>query len=109
MMKINFNNIRIGMILANDVLNRKDMVLLQSGSQITDKDIRIFKMWGINEIEIQESEEVISNKIFEQYDSKIISEVEEEVKQLFFNTDLNHPVINELYQYCIIQKVEQKS
>jgi hypothetical protein len=41
------------MILARPVRNRQGVLLLEAGARITDKSIRIFKSWGVNEFAVK--------------------------------------------------------
>lgn len=51
--KINISDVRAGMVLAADVQDRNGRTLLAKGVEVSDKHIRIFKMWGITEADIQ--------------------------------------------------------
>ena len=53
MIQINIEDIKPGMILARPVRNRQGVLLLEAGARITDKSIRIFKSWGVNEIAVK--------------------------------------------------------
>jgi hypothetical protein len=50
MIRVNIEDIKPGMILARPVRNRQGVLLLDTGVRITDKNIRIFKSWGVREI-----------------------------------------------------------
>ena len=53
MIQVNIEDIKPGMILARPVRNRQGVLLLEAGARITDKSIRIFKSWGVNEIAVK--------------------------------------------------------
>ena len=53
MINLTIEDIKPGMILAQPVRNRQGVLLLEAGARITNKNIRIFKSWGINEIAIK--------------------------------------------------------
>jgi hypothetical protein len=44
---LDVNEIKPGMILAKPVYNHQESLLLDSGTKMTEKKIRMFKSWGI--------------------------------------------------------------
>ncbi|MDE3076121.1 MAG: hypothetical protein KGJ86_11900, partial [Chloroflexota bacterium] len=44
-----------GMRLARGVLSPQGALLANPGDQLTDKQIRLFKMWGVTEVEVAET------------------------------------------------------
>ncbi len=53
MIKINIEDIKPGMILAQPVRNPQGILLLEAGARISKKNIRIFQSWGVLEILIK--------------------------------------------------------
>ena len=53
---LRLSEIEPGMILARDIKGRFGRGLLQAGNTITAKHIKIFKSWGITEINIENSD-----------------------------------------------------
>jgi len=52
MANLRVDDLKAGMILDQPVRNRQGVLLLDAGSRITDKSIRIFKSWGVQEIAV---------------------------------------------------------
>jgi len=52
MINLKIDDLKPGMILDQPVRNRQGVLLLEAGSRITDKSIRIFKSWGVKEIAV---------------------------------------------------------
>lgn len=52
MINLKIDDLKPGMILYQPVRNRQGVLLLDAGSRITDKSIRIFKSWGVKEIAV---------------------------------------------------------
>jgi hypothetical protein len=50
MIRVTIVDLKPGMILAKSVKNRQGVLLLDVGTKITKKNIRIFKSWGVAEI-----------------------------------------------------------
>jgi len=107
---INLEDIRSGMILGNDLKDRGGRVLLSGGTEITEKHLKILRMWGITEADIQgiEKEEVAS-KATAQIDPFLLQEAETEVNGLFRLTDRQHPFIHELSHLVTLRMALQKS
>ncbi len=89
-----------GMVLNQDVFDSNSRLLLAKGQEIEDKHIRIMKMWGIFEVDIDGiSGEGDENR--ESIDSKQLVAVAEQVKLLFRGVDITHPAMNEIVKNCI--------
>ena len=97
MAKILLNNVETGMELATDVVDRQGRVLLKSGIVLTEKHLRVFNTWGILEIEIKGDLEFEETK--KNYPPELVEEAQQQAQQHFQHTDLNHPVIQSLFDY----------
>ncbi len=53
MIKLNTEELKPGMILAQPVYNGHGVLLLESGARITKKNIRIFKSWGVPQVAVK--------------------------------------------------------
>jgi len=53
MIRVNIVDLKPGMVLARAVQNQQDVLLLDAGTKITKKNIRIFKSWGVNEFSVK--------------------------------------------------------
>ncbi len=101
---IHFEDIQPRMVLNSDLKDRNGRVLLKTGTPITEKHLRIIKMWGILEADIQgvEKETVISNVNIE-IDPILQEKVETELGQLFRHTNRQHPFISELFRLLTLR------
>jgi hypothetical protein len=107
---INLEDIRPGMILGCDLKDRGGRVLLSAAIEITEKHLRIFKMWGITEADIQgvEKEEIIS-KATEEIDPALLHGAEAQAGHFFLHTDRQHPFMHELFRLVTLRMVLPKS
>jgi hypothetical protein len=72
---IAIDEIKVGMVLSDDVINPQGLVLIKKGVQLTDKHIKVLKRWGITSISITDfadaaadtrpSTEIIQEKLAE--------------------------------------------
>jgi len=52
MIRVNIVDLKPGMVLAQSVQNTQGVLLLDAGTKITKKNIRIFKSWGVSEVSV---------------------------------------------------------
>lgn len=101
---ISLDGIKPGMILAGDVKDRNGRALLSAGAEITEKHLRIFKMWGILEAHIQGGEqEDAYSKTASEIDPDLLREAENRTAELFCHNDLAHPFIRELFHLITLE------
>lgn len=110
-MEITIQDAKEGMVLVSDVIDRNGRVLLIAGNSITERNIKVFKSWGIaslivkNESSISEKETAESSK----EEAPQMARAEEQLIELFRYTDRRHPVIRELFEIALERKREQLS
>lgn len=107
---IDIEEIRPGMILEKDLRDRSGLIILSAGQEITEKHLKIFRMWGIVEAEIQgvTREETFSH-ITSQLDPLLIQEVETRLREEFRHTNLNHPFIREVFRWVTLKRAREGS
>ncbi len=96
-----------GMVLAGDVRDMSGRLLLSTGGEISKKHLRIFKMWGVSEADIEEPAAAGSET--EGRKSPFAATVDAQpqpgcqgiVQDLFRHNDANHPLIAELMKQCL--------
>ena len=99
-----------GMVLNSEVRNHSGRLLLNAGTEITERHIYIFRTWGITEVDIQGvSREDIAPEESGHADPAILGEAEDELRGIFRFTDREHPAIKELFRLCTLRKVRTLS
>jgi HD-like signal output (HDOD) protein len=98
---IHINKLKPGMVLDEEVRDINGRLLLKKDKQIQSAHIRIFKIWGITEVNIRGSN---SNK--EASDSSVAPEQIEKIKEStldqFRHADLDHPAIKEIFRISVV-------
>jgi len=56
MRRIRLKDARIDMVLAADVHNGQDMLLLKKGVALTEKSLRMLKSWGVEALQVQQAD-----------------------------------------------------
>ncbi len=95
MLNLAVEDLKPGMILARPVRNRQGVLLLEAGTRLTKKNIRIFKSWGVTEVAIRgkRSHSRISSAEIGLADPET---VEKRLKEKFSDV-LDDPVMVEIY------------
>lgn len=107
---INIEDVKPGMILGKDLKDRSGLVLLRSGHEVTEKHLRILKMWGIMEADIEGvTREGTISKVSSQIDPLLLQETETQVREQFRHADLKSPFVNELFRLLTLRRALQKS
>lgn len=103
---IHIKDIQPGMILKKELKDRSGIVLLGAGQEVTEKHLKIFKMWGIMEVDILGvTGEEVTSKTLSQIDPFLIQEAEAQFRELFRHTDLKHPFMKELFGLVTLRKI----
>ena len=92
-----------GMVLKEAVADRSGRLLLPAGAVLTDKQLKIFRTWGIAEANIVRDQDDDSPEGAEHLscdDPVKRAEAEEYVAELFKHNDQQHPMIQELLMVC---------
>ena len=105
---IKINKIEPGMMLAENLKDRNGRFLLPSGASLTARHIKMLKMWGVIEANIEGiiAEDVEDNAISEM-DPATIEMAEKMVRGRFRHSNTDYPVTRELFRLCILQKARE--
>lgn len=89
-----------GAVLSEDVLDSNCRLLLAKGQAVEEKHIRIMKMWGVYEVEV-EGPEINETPDDIQVDSEQMMMVGQQLTKVFKAVDIEHPAIREVIQICV--------
>lgn len=94
---LNLLSLRPGMILDADVKDRTGRILLASGQEVSEKALRVFKMWGVTEAEIQgvEQEQVAAMSMSD-IRPELLQATEEKITEMFTHCNRENTVVREL-------------
>jgi len=95
------------MVLASDAKDLSGRVLLTAGNELTEKHLRVFKIWGISEADVQgiDQKDVVEQEVA-QVDPEVREKAEEKVRGLFALTERTHPAILELSRLALLRLVK---
>jgi len=86
-----------GMCVVHPVINHRGQVLVEAGRDITEKHLRILRMWGVTEVNIKggagkaDPDYAINN-----IPQEVIDRARVHVTNRFRQTDMKHPAVHAL-------------
>ena len=100
-------DLKLGMVVARDLKDPHGRFLLSAGEKISNKHLKVFKVWGVPEVFIREPSISKRKKHpSEHLDPQIKKAIEEEVKIRFSRNKPNQPFIKELMKVCVQRKLK---
>lgn len=108
MPKIKLDALQEGMVVAADVKNLDDMLLIPSGCELTARHIRILQTWGVPEVTVESAGEDKGQadplaKLSPEAAAKLTSET----RAVFWKFDESNPAQKELLRLSILRKARQ--
>lgn len=106
-MRVSLDDLKTGMKLATDLMDPGGRLLLPAETELTDRHLRYFQMWGVSDADIvgddsagSPGEELLS-------DPAIVAEAEARMKSLFRHADTTHPVESQILQHCLAREIRR--
>jgi HD-like signal output (HDOD) protein len=98
---IHINKLKPGMVLDQEVRDINGRLLLKSDKEIQSSHIRIFKTWGVTEVNIRGNNSSRDTSTGPA-DPQLIEKTKEKTKELFQPADLEHPAIKEIFRISVL-------
>ena len=100
MIEIKTDQLKHGMVLAEDVCNSNGRLLLPKGQELEGGHLRILKMWGIFHIRI-EGDDPDGLEPVDGQDAARSDQARMDILQRFANLDPDHPAVREVVEICV--------
>lgn len=105
---VKINQISPGMSLAEDLRDSRGRFLLPNGAGLTERNIRVLKMWGVIEanirgVEAEDVEDISAREI----DPALMETAEKSVRGRFRYSGADDPVARELFRLATLRRAEQ--
>ena len=94
------DRLKAGQILADEVRDINGRLLLAKGNEIQPKHIRIFKIWGISEVNVAGTPKLRDKSVPSQA-PELFEQTRKNMKNLFRHVDLDHPAIREIFKLAV--------
>lgn len=101
MITIDLEEFKPGMILAESVYSRQDVLLLKEGTELTERKVWILRSWGISKVSV-EGEQVEDKNSEKREESKAKETIKKELKEKFSDV-LQDPVMEEIMKVACKQ------
>jgi len=101
---LNLSDVQLGMITAAPVHGQGRM-LLGEGCEINEKMLRIFKTWGVTEVDVDGGEVTTINKEELGFSPKDLQRIKDELDFLFQKTDPSNEIMSEIRRLCHKRKL----
>ena len=105
MPKIKIDSIQEGMVVANDVKNIDNMLLIPAGCTLTERQINILQAWGVAEIEVVATQADDEKDPFSKLSAEELERVMLEIKERFWQVDEANPVFLEIFKIILQRRV----
>jgi hypothetical protein len=108
MPKIKAESLQPGMVVAKDVKNLDNMLLIPSGCELTERQIDILLAWGVDEIEVEAAEGAKDESDpLAALSPEALAQLAAEVKALFWKPDESNPVYQEVFQLMLRRRARK--
>ena len=101
------DNLKPGMVLADDVRDIRGRLLLARGKSLKPENIRVFKMWGVPQVEVTGAPQSPQAAAATPQDPARVEAVRKETELLFCLTDLEHPAVKEIFNQAVAYKTHR--
>ena len=98
--KIHINKLKPGMVLDEEVRDISGRLILKKGKNIQPANIRIFKIWGVTEVNIR-GNNGSKNTSDGNLDPDKIAKIKDNTQNLFRHADLEHPALKEIFRISV--------
>lgn len=105
---IPIDRLEAGMVLKSDVCDRSGRLLLPSGSELADKQLKILRTWGVTEADILRGPDATlaeEDREDTSVDPLLLAAAENAVALQFCHNAPQHPMIRELMRICLERRL----
>jgi putative nucleotidyltransferase with HDIG domain len=107
MNKVGIHQLSPGMILCQDVKDPGGRLLAASGQELSEKLIRVFKIWGVGDLRVKTSQEAEGAAEETELDPETRRRAEEITRYRFQYNDMNDPFVDELFRIASAKKAKK--
>ena len=89
-----------GMELASDAADRNGQLLAKAGKELSDKELRLFKAWGVLELDVAGADILAEETQDSTHDLVIEPQHHAAARERFKHCDVKHPLVALLLEEC---------
>ena len=109
MPRIKTDALEVGMVVASDVKNIDNMLLIPAGCNLTDRQINILQSWGVAEIDVQTTQSLEEADPLASLAPEEAARMSAEIKALFWQPDDSNPVFAELSKVLLRRRARKSA
>src|ERR1044072_5944896 len=109
MPKLKTEFVREGMIVSGDVRNIDNMLLIPSGSTLTERQINTLKAWGVTELDVTSAQGDEGTDPMANIPPDELEKCLAELKDRFWQADESNPVFMEIFKWVLQRRVRGNS
>ena len=98
---IRVDEAQAGMVLAAEVRDRMGRLLMTAGQELSDRALRVFRMWGVTEIHVEGRAADANEQPAEEIDTTERARLHATAEDLFRHVDRAHPAAAELFRLSV--------
>lgn len=107
---IEIDSLLPGMKVGKDVVESSGQTLLRSGTEISEKHLRILRSWGVQQVDIEgEKPPDAEDNLLAHATPAMLDRAQAAVSERFHHADPNHPAIAELMRLALLDEVRAPS
>ena len=107
MTKVNIDDLKPGMVLAEDLFHSSGRLLLSKGLSLEPHHLRVLKIWGILSVEIEGVSDGSRPSTLEEISPAVLNKSKELTQKQFSHANMDHPLLRELFQICTLRRAQQ--
>ncbi len=106
---LDIDSLNPGMKVGKDVVEASGQVLLRTGTEITEKHLRVLRSWGIQQVEIEGPKPPDhEDSLLARATPAMLDRAQAAVGTRFRHTDPAHPGIAELMRLAVLAELRQQ-
>ena len=107
MPRVKTGDLKEGMVVARDVKNIDDMLLLPAKGLLGDRQINLLKAWGVAEIDVEASDLIENQDPLARLPSEVVARWTAELKARFWQADESNPVFAEVFKLMLWRRARK--
>ena len=112
---LNTEDLAPGMVLEQDVKDRSGRLLVRSGSELTERSLKVLRTWGVMEVRVREDDQTRELAAEEPphplatVDPELVTRGMQHAERIFRHVDMGHPAAAALASLVVERFVKQNS
>jgi hypothetical protein len=107
MPKVKTQSLVAGMVIAADVKNMDNMLLMPAGCELTEKHITILNAWGIPEVQVESCDgQEEPADVLQQLAPELLNQLADELQAIFWEPIDRNPIQREVFDLVLRRKAK---